>query len=423
MTYEFQYLIHLIVSASVGQPAQPPKHEINWERLFDLAEEQQVLPLLDRAMKKSPPLGCQKELADQRLAKVFQSVLAGCARNWAIIALLDEMEQAGIHVYVVKGFVAARNYASPDSRISGDTDICVAPEDEEKTIEFLRERGFSVKLRWENGYHAAATHPKMGLVEIHVQLYDEIVENVWFGKINPDSYIQEPQIRIDTSDGSYYTLGDTDNLLFMTLHMVKHFIESGMSLRMLLDVALFFSKHREKIDQERFWSALKTLNYERLVSAVFWSMIRYAGFQPEDFPGLGDENSAQTELILADLEEGGWLGRKEYSKRKNSWHEYNRQILRKEKSELHYRLYMLQWQHSFKLSTLFPSKKRLAPHYPYVEKYPVLIPYAWLHRLLFRGFALLKSHNLKEPIVFDENEISAVAKQRIAMFRILGMLD
>lgn len=423
MTYEFQYFTELIAASAAGRTAQLPKQEVNWGKIFDLAEEQQVLPLLDRVIKKQPELGYPKELAEQRLARVFQTVLTGCARNWAVISLLQEMEKSGIHAYVIKGFVAARNYASPDSRISSDTDICIASEDEEKTLSFLREKGFQIKLRWDNGYHAAALHPKTGIIEVHVQLYDELVEKVWFGKLPKASYIQEPQLRIDTPEGAYYTLGDSDHLLFMTLHMVKHFIESGMSLRMMLDVALFSSKHRERIDWERFWSVLEILHYDCLINAVFWSMIRYYGFQAEDFPGLGEEGADQVEMLLTDLEEGGWLGRKEYDERQNGWHEYNRQLLLKEKNEWHYRFYMLKWQHSFRLSTLFPKKQRLMEHYPYVEKYPFLIPYAWIHRLLFRGGALLKSSALRKPIVFDENDISSIAKKRIKMFRTFGMLD
>lgn len=423
MTYEFQYFMQLIASASMGQSIQPPERELDWKRIFELAKEQQVLPLLDRALKKNPELGYPREMAVKQLACVFPMVMAGYAKKWSVISLLDAMEKAGIHVFVIKGFVAAMNYESSDSRLSSDTDICVKPEKEDEAIEFLRTRGFSVKPRWENGHHAVATHPKMGIIELHVQLYDEIVEKVWFRKIAPDSYIQEPQIKIDTSDGSYYTLGDTDHLLFMTLHMVKHFIESGMSLRMILDVALFFSKHRRNVNQERFWSVLKILNYDRLVSSILWILIRYCNFKQEEFPGLGEKNTSQENLILSDLESGGWLGMKAYEERKKGWYEYNHQLLLKEKSEWSYRVYMLQWQHSFKLRTLFPEKKRLVQNYPCVEKYPILIVYAWIHRLLFRGTALWKSKALKRPIVFDEDDISGVAKQRVDMFQALGMLD
>ncbi|MGM9637184.1 MAG: nucleotidyltransferase family protein, partial [Eubacteriales bacterium] len=281
---------------------------------------------------------------------------------------------------------------------------------------------FSVAPRWENGHHAIARHPTMGILEVHVQLYDEIVEDVWFQAVDRSDFIREPQQKIETADGTYYTLGDTDHLIFLTLHMVKHFILCGMSLRMMLDVARFYSCHREHLDTRRLWEILCKLKYDQFINAVLWSMIRYCGFTLQDFPGIQSEDGQQIELILNDLESGGWLGKNNQTARTAGWYEYNRQLLMKDKSRWRYWLYMLNWKHSFKLRTLFPDKKRLARDYPWVLKYPYLIPFAWIHRIIFRGGALLKKNALTAQIVSDETDISDESRLRVSMFRELGML-
>lgn len=422
MTYEFQYLMHLTGACALGLPASAPAQPLDWEQLFVIAREQQLLPMVEYALRSSGGLGCPEDLIREKLASAFPTVMKAHMRHGAVIGLLERMEKAGIRVFVAKGFAAAANYAVPDCRISSDTDLFVDPADEEKACEFLSKEGFQVAPRWENGHHAIATHPFMGTVEAHVRLYDELVEEIWFGSADPASFIQEPLLRVQTESGAYYTPGATDHLLFIILHMVKHFIQSGISLRMMLDIALFFKKQQAVLDTGRIWSTLEQLKYDKPVRSILWATVRYCGLQPEDIPGLGECDESHVAMILSDLEEGGWMGFRNHAAREAGWHEYNRQVMLKQRSPLQYRLYMLQWQHSFKLSTLFPGRKRLSRDYPWVMKWPILIPFAWLHRFIFKGFALIRNKFWKRAVVSDEKTISDESKQRVDMFRKLDML-
>ena len=78
-------------------------------------------------------------------------------------------------------------------------------------------------------------------------------------------------------------LEDTDQLLCLTLHMIKHFIEGGLSIRMMLDLALHYVKCKEHIDPTRYWNALKQLHYAELVGSVLWIMIKHGGFSETEF--------------------------------------------------------------------------------------------------------------------------------------------
>lgn len=197
--------------------------------------------------------------------------------------------------------------------------------------------------------------------------------------------------------------------------MVKHFILSGASLRMMMDLALAISKHRDHMDMDRFWLILHTLNYGALINALLWAMIQYCGFGLDDFPGISDCDNDCIALILDDLEKGGWLGKNAEDARKAGWYEYNRQLLLKKKSNLQYRLHMLNWNHSFRLTTLFPGKKRLSRNYPWVLKVPFLIPFAWIHRIVFRGSALLRSGTWTKAILADQDKLNDESKARVEM--------
>lgn len=410
MTYEFQIVLRLLGAACTGTDAPLPP-AVQWETVFSLAQQQHVLPLICRALRDAPPPGCPN---------VLPAVLTQCARTGSIVALLEEMEQAGLSCCILKGVAAAANYAFPEYRSACDTDIVIRPSDERRVCAFLEGRGFTVRPRWENGHHAVAAHPEMGVIEIHVRLYDGIIEDIW--SLQEEALLQEPRQRVHTPDGSYWTLGPTDHLIFMSLHLAKHFVLSGLSLQMMTDVALAIVRHRDALDMARFWSTMEAMRFSTLLNTVLWILILYCGFTPEQFPGLGICNRPLTELIVQDLEHGGWLGKQEEDGRKSGWYEYNRTLLMKSKSRLQYRLYMLNWQHSLRFRTVFPGKERLAEHYPCVLAHPTLIPFAWLHRILFRGFALLRDKSWETPIIHHPDEISAEGKARIAMFQRLEML-
>ncbi|MBQ7122237.1 MAG: nucleotidyltransferase family protein [Clostridia bacterium] len=420
MTYEFRYLMQLLGSASTGKPANPPDRELDWSRVFELTQEQMLDELIWYALKTNAALKCSEDNFLSVVPDPLPAIITDSAARSMIVSLLEKMESEGIHSVVVKGMSVADGYASPEARISSDTDILIAPEDEAKAQRFLADNGFRVESRWDNGHHFSAHHPLMGLLEVHIQLYDDIAEDVWFADVTAEELICQQHKKICTSDGVYYTLGDTDHLIFIILHMIKHFILCGMSLRMMTDTAVFMSSKKASLDFGRMWSVMKKLRYDGFLSSVLWAMVEYCGFSADDFPGIGAFEREKVELILSDVEKGGWLGKNDYSARKESWQEYSRQLFVKRKSNISYHLYMLNWQNTLKLKTFFPPKERLVKDYPVLNRFPLLIPFIWLHRIIFKSIP--RYIKAKEKIIFNENSVSAESKERVNMFRTLGML-
>lgn len=420
MTYEFRYLMQLLGSVSAGKNAALPEREPDWDRVFELAQEQMLVPLIWCALKTNPVLSRYADRLASGTADPLTAIVTDSAARSAVIALLEKMDREGIHAAVVKGFAVAGCYGSPEARISSDTDILVAPEDEMKVQRFLEANGFRVEPRWDNGHHFSAHHPLMGLLEVHIQLYDDIAEDVWFADVSADMLVCQEHKKVFTADGAYYTLGDTDHLIFIILHMIKHFILCGMSLRMMADTAAFMISKKESLDFERIWSVMKALRYDGFLSSVLWATVKYCGFSAEAFPGIGAFEPRNVELILSDVEKGGWLGKNDYTARKESWQEYSRQIFLQKKGSLHYRAYMLKWQIGLNLKTFFPPEERMVKDYPFLNRFPRLIVFAWIHRMIFRSIP--RYMKTKEKIVFNEHLVRSESKERVEMFRTLGML-
>lgn len=423
VTNEFKALMRLVGAAARGKTVSKVPDGLDWRKIERLADEQAVQTLLGYGLRLSPALDCPAELRKRLVSRMRQEAFSNHAWKHSTLQLLAEMNAAGIPALLIKGYAVADCYAAPDCRMSGDTDLLIKPKNEKRACAFMKANGFAVERRWTNGHHDVCHHPRLGCVELHVMLYDEIVEDVWFGRMDGREFVCEPPIEAETPDGCYRTLGYTDHMIFLMLHLIKHFILTGMSLRMMLDVALFFSHHAERIDSARFWKTMESLKYGTIAQSILWAMVRYCGIEAASIPGLCEACPKQVGMILDDLENGGWLGKMDEKAREEGWYEYNRQLLMKNRSKAQYLLFMLRWKIGAYLKALFPSRKILAIRYPCVQKSVIGIPFAWVHRLIFRGSRAVKKGALTTYIVTDEKKIGASAQKRVQMFKNLGMMD
>ena len=422
MTREFQQMLQLAAIGATGHSIDVDFTDIDWKKVIAVAKKQKVEYFVAYALKRNPLLLCPSEIRDPLLKEARTILFSNAVHKQAIFQLLEDMEAAGITAVLLKGYAISDCYTLPESRMCGDADIWINPEDEDRACEFMKEQGFTVEPRWKNGHHAVCNHPVLGCVELHVILYDEIVEDVWFGKMDGSGFVIEQHQYVGSEDGKYYTLGLTDHFIFLALHMIKHFIISGLTVQMMLDVARYFKKYKDEIDIERIWNTITGLHYDKLLNAILWAMICYCGFKREDLPGICENVPEHMDEILSDLEEGEWMGSKDKSAREEGWQEYNRQVLLEKKSKLQYLLYMIRWKSSMYWKALFPSKDDLAQKYQYIQKYPILLPMAWLHRLFFRGSKAVKNGALTTYMITDEQNMSAEGKKRIQMFRKLEMM-
>lgn len=389
--------------------------------VLHIAAEQRVLPLAACAMLHGEEEAYSHDVRECCLDALRNSASANMIRRQRILQLVQEMENAGFQVCMLKGLSVARLYAYPESREAIDTDLLIDPKQEKKIYAFLREKGFTVKGRRTTANDGTCTHPRYGKIEIHTNLYPELTETAWKDFVDPKDLQREAWMRVHALDGSFDTLGHTDQLIFLTLHMVKHFVESGLTIRMMLDTALHFSQFHEKIDSERFWRVMQSLKCGGCVTAILWIMVRYGGFRTEDFPGIGEAVPESMDGILRDLETGGYMGTKAMQERHESGMEYYRRMLLKNKSALQYWCYMLSWKVRSGSRNMFPSYQRLKAMYPCIEHNLCIAPAAWLFQMVRYPVSKIQAGVLRQDIRSEHSVISSESEQRVALFEKLGM--
>lgn len=415
-----QMLIRLAAAGACGKVHAA--QDIDWPSVMPLAAEQAVVPLVALAVRNAPELHCPDGLREHLLEALRMECSTNLLRRQRILHLLAEMRLAGIDASVLKGYTVAAHYAMPESRGSVDTDLLIDIRQEKAALRFFAAHGFRITPRVATSQHAICQHKRYGEIELHVAPYAELIRDIWFQGMDSAALMQEKPVTIATPDGSYAALGDTDHLIFITLHMVKHFILGGLTLRMMLDIALLFARKRDAIDAARFWDTMHRLRYAQLVNCVLWAMILYGGFQTADFPGCAPEAPEGIAMLLEDLCRGGYMGVKEIDARYVSGMEYNRQVMLQCKSGMEYRLYMLRFKIRSAARHMFPDRKMLIEAYPRAGKHAALLPFLFIYQMVAFPIQKVRAGALRRDIRSESSALDRESQARLDMFRRLGML-
>ena len=397
----------------------PPR---DWHEFTQCAMEHNVLPLVACALLNSSDMSCPETLKEYILNAMRYMSASNLVRRQRVLGLISELQKAGFRIQVLKGYAIAGYYVYPECRDSVDVDLLIDRNQEKEIYLYLENMGFKVTPRSKTSHQGVCQHSKYGVVEIHAHLYDELVEDVWFRGMNENNYQEEMPVELVIDGYTTQTLGYTDQLIFLTLHMIKHFIGSGLTIRMMLDVALFCAYNSKKIDFTRFWSTVETLQYATLVRCIWSMFVKYGNFAQSDFPEIGEVDSTLMEQILQDLECGGYMGSKELKERQDASMEYNRRVLVKEKPYPLYLLYMMKWKLRSAWSHMFPGKAYLIKTFPFVEDAPALIPFMSVYQAIEYSLRKLCSGVLARQIRSERSSVTNVSQRRIELFEELGML-
>ena len=395
---------------------------IDWNAMLPIISSQCLTTMIACYLMVSSGTRCPQRIKENILAVARTMSSTNLIRKQRILTLISEMHSVGLKAYILKGYAVADIYAYPECRESVDTDVLIDREQEKRIYSFLAGNGFKIQRRRLTSHDGVCEHKKYGKVEIHVGLFNEIVEDAWFSGLRMQDVLQEDPITIETCDGDIPTLGYTDHLVFMTLHMVKHFISSGLTVRMMLDICLFFLKYRNEIDVKRFWTILERLHYAKFVNSVLGIMIQYGGFEPGDFPGYTAVPSDLREEILWDLLNGGYMGAKVLEARYDGEMEYNRRIIRKHKSALRYILYMVKEKIRSGAIHIFPNKQQLVDMYPILNQQPMLIPIFRVFQMSAFPIKKLAAGAVGKSIRLRHSGITEASKKRIELFEMLEMI-
>lgn len=357
MTTAFEELLYIYGDAIMGRETKLPPN-IDREKIAQKAIEQNILPLVY--------FNLFGEDTDNKYYSLVMQALAVNERKMFFLSKLSkELTASEIEHCVLKGSSLASLYPMPELRISGDVDILIKPEDEKRVMKFMEERNFIVSERTENAQNFTANHPKAGLFEIHVKLFDsEFDKYVLKGQFK----VREPFDKMINPDGTEISiLGKTDGLYFAASHMIKHFVKDGLGLRQISDWLLYVKKYKNEVNMDEFDSVIKKLSFDKFINAIYTIGNKYFKM---DFK-CEEENP---DNILSDMDEGGSFGHNDIDRTKYKSKLLNK-LYGKSEKEVRKSIFL-----RF-LKIAFPSKRTLVQKGLLNEKSSMfMIPIGWIKR-------------------------------------------
>ena len=309
-----------------------------------------------------------------------------------------------IEIIVFKGIIFRNMYNNPDDRMSSDEDILVKQEDYDRIKDILCSEG--LEFIEKEGNECAYFCKKTGLcIEVSTSLFP--VESKAYGHLNKVfENIFENSININIDGIDIKTLSHEQHLIYIVFHNMKHFLHGGFGIRQVADFSKYIETYNQFINWEKFWSDLKTLNYDTFALNLIDISLKYLGFDytkaiyPE---GVRDFNIIinskdyyiNSDDLINDILNAGVFGGSTKERKHTALMTLN----------------AVEGQNNTnRFKAIFPNVDYLKGSYTYLQKHPILLPIAWTQRIL----SYLKKNKNNTTSYINTMELG---KQRIELLK------
>ena len=333
-----------------------------WDALFRLAQEQKVLPLVFESLCRLPEVR-ELPLFLPLKRHVVGQVMLQTRKTAEFRRVLDALLAAGLQPLVVKGLVCRSLYPLPDHRPSSDEDLLIPRSQFQKCHEVLTGLGLTTDGDPGSSDYELPYRQAEGplFIELHRSLFPPGSEA--YGSLN--RFFTDAHRNSLMIDG-VPTLAHTDHLFYLICHAFKHFLHSGFGIRQVCDILLFGEAYRENIQWDLLRKNCRSIRADKFTAAIFAMGRKHLGIDIGFFDSSVDEMPMLLDLLDSGIYGGATMSRvhsssitlKAVSAGKSAGSRANSLLV-----------------------SLFPNAGALEGRYPYLKKYPWLLPAAWTSRM------------------------------------------
>ena len=382
----------------------------DWKELFQMAAKHQILPMIFEAVYACPAFSTfPEELAAETRKRVIRQVMLQNCKTEEFLVLYRELLDQGLAPLVVKGMICRSLYREPDFRASGDEDVLVPEEDFSSCAEIFRRNGMQKtdpEQREEDGEISWILPGGALRVELHRELFPS--GSRAYGSFNSLFRTAfERKVCVEIRGVPVWTMCPTDHLLYLIVHAFKHFMHSGFGIRQVCDIVLFAGRFGGELDWQYLWEQCRNIRADIFAASLFRIGARWLGFSWEEAgcPGEWIRQGAEEEALLSDLLEGGVFGDSSASRKHSS--NMTLAAVAGDRAGQRGRMHLRQ--------ALFPEREYMKRTYSYLQKYPFLMPVAWVSRLAKYAVETRRCRNSSavESLKIGSRRIELLKKYRI----------
>ena len=374
----------------------------DWRGIIRLSRRHHVLPMVAEAVwqEELKDNSVLRSLRDQAIKETDRQA----HRSAEFLSLYQYLGQKGLAPVITKGIISRSLYPYPEQRASADEDFFILPEEFPIYLRALLDFGLTPidsNINQEQAYESAFEDKDRGLIiEVHEYLFNPASKT--FGELNDlftDALKHSETYRIYGCD--LVTLSPTDHLLYMLLHAYKHLLYGGFGIRQVCDIGMLAAHFSDDIVWTKIRENCEKARVGLFAAAVFRITERYLGFaQPEVFSGYSVD---ETDL-LKDILTGGLYGVEDINRAHSATITLDAVGAQRQGKKS-----------AGVLASVFLPLKSMAVKYPYLKKYPWLLPAAWVQRV---GGYLLRHGKKVRP-----SESVRIGTERVALLKKYGIIE
>ena len=361
-----------IVDAINNNRALPKKCEAaqDVENRISFLKAHNLITLLDFTIAKADILSFltqdkAKTLSDTVNKAVYKQLKYDLMSD----SISDALSESDIRHIVLKGTEFKKYYPENMVRTSNDIDIYVDKQDLESAGKVLKDNGFVYDKTYNDTEFSYKKEPRY-YIELHANLEGFSERQKEILTIFTDNALNVSKKR--------YSLSDNDFYIYSLFHLYKHFVLSGVGVRMFLDV--YMIRKNTPLDFEYITPILKELCIDGFESVV--TEINSCLFE-------GQKASKDLGEVIEFIFDSGAFG-------KVSSHRH----LRKVNAKVLYQNKLDRAKIEYGISFM-DMKKR----YPILERFPILYPFSFVYRFIFGLFnksdVLKAAHDSKKSVDKD----------------------
>lgn len=365
------YLANLVLSQINGTKPEDLPEDIDVNELIDISKRNHMNYMILGALIKTESIS--KETTEQIRRRLHSTIYLALNQVVELSKIVDALENAGIKNQPMKGACMKFMYPSPEMREMSDIDILVPDEQMNAAGKIMLELGYTLSQSVK--HHDIYVKDRFLIVEIHRSMYDKTVDGKQYDYFKS---FEKAVLR----DGKNYTydFGKEDFYVYMIAHMAKHFYAMGCGIRNLVDIFVFLEKYGKELDREYLKKELEKCGIYDFAIHVEKLAYIWLGGETGD-PFYDDLFQYMVDCGIYGKDENG------------IWHKFAEE---KQDGKKITRGKLKRWYY-------FPPLFYMSEYYPWLEKFPFLLPVAWGIRA-FRGVFLKKGTKKREMLEVIEGE-------------------
>ncbi len=344
------YLIHLIGCALDNTSPEELPENVTWQDIYKLAKYHSVENLVFYSvekLEKKPDEELYKRWKESRDRAIFKGITQLYERD----VIIEKLTQAEIDICPLKGCIIKELYPSQDMRTMADLDILMDSNKADAVRKVFKEMGYVLDHIDEEGHDVYQKKPVMS-IEMHHYLVplDSLQKEII-------KYYEKQWKRLisDKNNIYLYSMSKEDFYIYHIAHMVKHYKLGGTGIRSFMDIYIYKKHYNDLLDWKYIYGELEKMKIRDL--AVTFEKVVDAWF----YDGIIDDEVEQVTTYVLTSGTYGTLERSHKAVMQNKLKNSNNKL-------------------TYVIKRIFPNLKTMKKGYVILYKFPIVLPFCWIHR-------------------------------------------